>query len=209
MTNAEPSSRGSRQPVDGSEPICQRDAPAARSTVHHTPARGSELTARDLPAAEVAAFLRSLVGLPPAVGEGAVDGKRPAPRTVDASAWIGWALAGLYACALPGELDEDEDDDRARRRGPWVPPIRRLVAEARRVAVVVAMHRHGGNLSSAAKALGTSRRALRESLKVAGLYPWAGASATDDGEDRDDAADVHDDASTTTDDDACTEGGQA
>lgn len=62
--------------------------------------------------------------------------------------------------------------DRAR-------PIRHVVAEARRVAVVVAMHRYGGNLSNAAKALGTSRRALRETLKGAGLYPWAGAPATD------------------------------
>lgn len=162
--------------------------------------------ARTLPAAEVAAFLRSLVGLPPSDGEDAVAARRPAPRSVDASAWIGWALAGLYACALPSELAEDEDDGSTRQRGPWVPPIRRVVAEARRVAVVVAMHRHGGNLSHAATALGTSRRALRATLKGAGLYPWAGATTAHD--DHDAAIDEHHDATATIDGDARTEGGE-
>jgi DNA-binding NtrC family response regulator len=119
-----------------------------------------------------------------------MDARRPAPRTVDAAAWIGWALAGLYACALPGENAEGEnaegEDAEARRGGPWVPPIRVMVREARRVAVVVAMHRHGGNITHAAEALGTSRRSLRDTLKTAGLYPWAGMTDDDD-----------DDASTT------------
>ena len=143
--------------------------------------------ARNLPAAEVAAFLRSLVGLPPTDGEGTVDATRPAPRAVDAAAWIGWALAGLYACALPDE-DAERDDGEAMRRGPWVPPIRATVREARRVAVVIAMVRHGGNLTHAAEALGTSRRSLRATLKAGGLYPWGGASEGEDDASEDDAS---------------------
>lgn len=142
--------------------------------------------ARNLPAAEVAAFLRSLVGLPPTDGEGAVDASRPAPRAVDATAWIGWALAGLYACALPSENAEREDE--ARRGGPWVPPIRGMVREARRAAAVIAMVRHGGNVTRAAQALGTSRRSLRDTLKAAGLYPWGGASEGEDDASEDDAS---------------------
>jgi hypothetical protein len=144
----------------------------------------SDPIARNLPVAEVAAFLRALVGLPPTDGEGAVDASRPAPRAVDVTAWIGWALAGLYACALPSENAEGE----ARRRGPWVPPIRAMVREARRAAAVIAMVRHGGNVTRAAEALGTSRRALRDTLKRAGLYPWGGASEGEDDASEDDAS---------------------
>ena len=142
----------------------------------HEPSRP---IARELPTAEVAAFLRSLVGLPPSDSEGTEVAGRAAPAAIDASAWIGWALAGLHACALPSEHAR-EGDGQARRRGPWVPSVHVMVREARRVAVVVAMHRHGGNLSRAAMALGTSRRSLRSALKAAGLYPWGGASADDD-----------------------------
>ena len=148
--------------------------------------------APDMPAAEVAVFLRSLVGLPPTDVEGAVVTKRPAPRAVDATAWIAWALAGLYVCALPSTTPGDKDDGAPRRRSPWVPSVRVMMREARRVAVVVAMHMHGGNLSRAAMALGTSRRALRDALKAAGLYPWGGAS-------EDDASADQDPSSTTTD----------
>lgn len=147
--------------------------------------------ARELPTAEVAAFLRSLVGLPPSEHEGAEITGRAAPTAVDATAWIGWALAGLYACALPSGLAEDEDEDALRNRGPWVPSIRGMVKEARRTAVVVAMHRHDGNLSRAAKALGTSRRSLRETLRAAGLYPWGGVAEGDEASD-DEASNEHD-----------------
>lgn len=130
---------------------------------------------RELPTAEVAVFLRALVGLPPSDREGAGFADRPAPAAIDATAWIGWALAGLYACAMPSE-----DEGQAPRRGPWAPSVRVMVREARRVAVVVAMHRSGGNLSHAAVALGTSRRALRSALRAAGLYPWGGVPEGDD-----------------------------
>ena len=125
--------------------------------------------ARTLPAADVAAFLRSLVGLVPADDESAVDASRPAPHAIDAKAWIAWVLGGLYACALPIDT-EGENIDEAKRRPPWVPRVRVMVAEARRVAMVIARHRHGGNITHASEALGTSRRALREALKRAGAY---------------------------------------
>lgn len=131
---------------------------------------------RNLPASEVAAFLRSLVGLPPADGGGADVGGRPMPRTIDAASWIAWTMAGLHACALP----EGEDDGVPRRRGPWVPSARTMVREARRVAMVLAMTRYSGNISRAAEALGTSRRALRETLKTAELYPWGEGSEGDE-----------------------------
>jgi len=138
----------------------------------------------------VTAFLRALVGLPPVDGESTVGAKRPAPRAVDANAWIGWALAGLYACALPTRKVEGEDSR------PWAPPIRVVVREARRVAVVIAMYRHDSNLTQAAIALGTSRRALREDLKRAGLYPWGDSAESDDGS-NDDAANASDDDTST------------
>lgn len=152
--------------------------------------------ARNLPTAEVAVFLRSLVGLPPTDGEGTMVAKRSAPQAVDATAWIAWALAGLYACALPSTNPGGEDDGEPTRRGPWAPSIRTMVREARRAAVVVAMHRHGGNLTHAATALGTSRRALRDTLKTAGLYPWGGVTEDDD-ESEDEASATSTDASAT------------
>jgi hypothetical protein len=63
-----------------------------------------------------------------------------------------------------------------------------MVAEARRVAMVIAMHRHDGNITHASAALGTSRRALRDALKRAELYPWGGASEGDDASEDDASA---------------------
>lgn len=189
MTNAESPPRDPQKPMGASVSIHHGGEPRTRSAARHAGAAGRiEPVARSLPAAEVAAFLRSLAGLPFTDGEGAMDAKRPAPRTVDANAWVAWTLAGLYACAMPDEDAKREDDGEARHRGPWMPSVRVMMAEARRVAVVVAMHRHGGNLSRAAQALETSRRALRETLRAAGLYPWGGASEGDDHEKDDDTS---------------------
>ena len=115
---------------------------------------------RTLSSPDLAGFLRIAVGLPPLEANPAVD---RTPVTIDAEAWAAWCLAGLHACALPTtRTSGEDDDDETKRRGPWVPSVRVMGREARRVAVVVAMHRHGGNLSRAATALGMSRRALRE-----------------------------------------------
>lgn len=184
MANAESPPRDPQKPMGATVSLHHGGEPRTRSTARHARATVPiEPVARSLPAAEVAAFLRSLVGLPPTDREGAVDASRPAPRAVDATAWIGWALAGLYACALPSEHDGE-----ARRGGPWVPPIRAAVREARRAAAVIAMVRHGGNVTRAAQALGTSRRSLRDTLKAAGLYPWGGASEGEDDASEDDAS---------------------
>lgn len=85
------------------------------------------------------------------------------PDCVDATGWLAWALVGLHVFARP--VDQDHSGSR-------IPTIRAAGREARLVAIVVAMLRHRGNLSRAAKALETSRRALREHLKAEGLYPW-------------------------------------
>jgi Bacterial regulatory protein, Fis family len=136
--------------------------------------------ARPLPPDEIAPFLRSLVGLPasdPTQGDDAaalVRGPSSPVSMVDASAWIAWGLAGLHACAVPSEITDGQAP-----HDPWVPSIRVMVSEARRAAIVIAMHRHRGNMTRAAKALGTSRRALRDALKGAGLYPWDAAPAID------------------------------
>lgn len=118
------------------------------------------------PVVEVAAFLRFLVGLLPANDE-----SRPTPRAVDAEVWIAWVLAGLHACALPRRT-ESENAGKANGRRPWMPPVGVLVAEARRVATVIAMRRYGGNLTHASKALGVERQALRRALRRFGMYPW-------------------------------------
>ena len=126
--------------------------------------------ARSLPPDEIAPFLRSLVGLPPSDppaddgAAGLAHGPSSPAGMVDASAWITWGLCGLRACAMPSEIGDG--------RLPWVPPIRVMVREARRAAVLIAMHRHRGNVTQAAKALGPSRRAVRDALKAAGRYPW-------------------------------------
>jgi hypothetical protein len=152
--------------------------------------------ARSLPPDEIAPFLRSLVGLPPSDlptdDDAAALGRGPSHPVglVDPSAWIVWGLAGLDACAVPSEIIDVQG-----RRDPWVPPIRVMVREARRAAIVIAMHRHRGNMTHAAKALGTSRRLVRDALKAAGLYPW-GAPAIET-------------TSTTALDGASEQGGQA
>ncbi|MCA9704499.1 MAG: hypothetical protein KDK70_01475 [Myxococcales bacterium] len=45
--------------------------------------------------------------------------------------------------------------------------------ESSRVIMGLAMLLSGGNVSIAARALGISRRALRENLRRLGVYPWA------------------------------------
>lgn len=150
-----------------------RSAPATAPTTRTTrppPLAALTRLVLPLPAAEVAAFLRSLTGLVAADDESAVDTSRPDPLAVDAKAWIAWTLGGLHACALTPDA-EGGDIGGAKRRRPWVPWIRVMVAEARRVAPVVAMHRHAGNITHASEALGTSRRALREALQRAETYP--------------------------------------
>lgn len=91
---------------------------------------------------------------------------------LDVDAWLLWVEAGLALFSRP-LLDVDESMDRLTESQASQLGIRTVVGEARRVMVALAMLRHSGNLTHAAKELGTSRRALREQLKTAGLYPWS------------------------------------
>lgn len=129
--------------------------------------------------AVILTLLRTAVGSPPLAplpDEHAASLGQPLHDTlaIDSGAWVAWCLAGLQACAVPPETTSAQE-----RPDPWAPPIRVMVNAARGAAVAIAMLRHDGNLTRAAKSLGTSRRALREALKQAGLYPWGGAPAID------------------------------
>lgn len=93
---------------------------------------------------------------------------------LDGNAWLAWMNMGLalFATAETGLGEQDEGTKQAAREAPPVPALRVVVSGASEVAIVLAMVRYDGNLTYAARALGTSRRSLRQRLKTAGLYPW-------------------------------------
>lgn len=115
---------------------------------------------RDAVPAEIATFLRVVMGLSPtelAPGELAATLRRSMPSVVhglDSGAWIAWCLSGLVLFA------------------EGLPVMEWVRVESKRVVMALAMLHSGGNITAAAEALGTSRRALRESLRGVGLYPW-------------------------------------
>ncbi|MEX1365264.1 MAG: helix-turn-helix domain-containing protein [Nannocystaceae bacterium] len=80
---------------------------------------------------------------------------RSGSSALDEEAWLAWCIAGL-------SLFDRHDP----------PTLRSAVAEARRVSMTMAMTRAGGNLSAAARTLGTSRKALRDNLRALSMYPW-------------------------------------
>jgi len=151
-------------PTAGSTP--SQPGPHA-SAQPHTPRRRDEhsreyLAERDVAPGDIARVLRAVLGLPPdqhAPGELAAF-VQPMPAVVhrvDAGGWIAWCMTGLAVFAH-GEP----------------PIITRVRTEARRLALSLAMLRSKGNITNAAQALGTSRKALRDGLRAAGLYPWPG-----------------------------------
>jgi hypothetical protein len=112
------------------------------------------------------------------MGEDA-EGMHAGENTEDLAAHVAAALLSLAALAgaLAGhdEPDEPEPSGRGESRRPWMPSIHVAVGEARRAVMRLALVRHRGNLTRIAASLETSRRALREQLKRAGLYtapPW-------------------------------------
>ncbi len=115
---------------------------------------------RDVEPGEVAEQLRGMLGLPPeqpAQGEAAAWLRRPMPavvRELDAEGWIAWCLVGLVIF------------------GEGFPALETIRLESKRVAAALAMLRARGNISAAAMMLKTSRKVLRENLRVGGLYPW-------------------------------------
>jgi len=116
---------------------------------------------RETSVAAVALMLRAAAGAwldRAGVGEQAASLGRALPPMSDAfdsAGWIGWCLAGLAVF----------------EHGP--PTSRIAVREAIRIVVVLAMLRTAGNVTHAARQLGTSRRTLRERLASFGCYPWS------------------------------------
>ena len=80
----------------------------------------------------------------------------PDAARLDGQGWILWCLVGLGLFA-----------DRTT-----LPTARDCTTEAAGMLAGLAMHRFDGNITRAAEALKTSRRALRERLRVCGMYPW-------------------------------------
>lgn len=134
----------------------------------------SEQDRRGVSVQQVQAALRAVrawVGGAVADGNGRVQGVGRA--RLDMDAWLVWAEVGLDLFVTPSPA-EDSEEAGEKRHLPGVAALNlnTIVGEARRIAIVVAMVRARGNLSHAAKDLGTSRNALRGQLKAAGLYPW-------------------------------------
>jgi len=148
MSNAKSPSNGTQQPVGETRPRRVAVAPAA-----------------------VLALLRAVVGSPflarlPDEDAGTMGRPLPNAMVIDVGAWVAWCLAGLHVCARL-ELGRDPDDE--DEHTSWL----EVAGEAaKRVVTVLAMCREGGNISHAAAGLRTSRRALRDRLKDANLYPW-------------------------------------
>lgn len=110
--------------------------------------------------ADLAVSLRDALRLPPGEclpGELAATAQRSFPavvRGLDAGGWIAWCLSGLVL--FTGE----------------VPSMKRARVEAKRTVAALAMIQTEGNISSAARILGISRKVLRDNLRAVGLYPW-------------------------------------
>jgi hypothetical protein len=142
-------------------------SPRASTRVPARPAPPSSLAwpeTRSVPRHEVASFLHALLGLTPLE----LPEARQPLITIDAWAWIEWALAGLSACAVPKDTWD--------RPVPWTPPYQTLETAGRIVAVRLAFGRCGENITHTAAALGTSRRVVRDALVKAGLRTRRGAS---------------------------------
>lgn len=109
---------------------------------------------------EVAESLRAMLGLDPdepVPCEQAASAGHPLPSVIaglDAGAWIAWCLAGLPL--FVGSL----------------PSLRRVKAAAGHVLVALAMTKAEGNLSRASALTRTSRKVLRDNLRMLDLYPW-------------------------------------
>jgi hypothetical protein len=127
----------------------------------HDPAR----IRLDIPCTELLGSLRASLGLPPDEPHpdedaGTVDRSLPDVLDgLDPGAWLAWAKAGLLLFSQ-GTL----------------PTVRNAASTGRRVTLALAMERSCGNISASAKALGTSRKMVRDHLRAEGLYHhrWSG-----------------------------------
>ncbi len=124
--------------------------------------REVEVLRRDVHVHDVMTSLRARLGLRPPGQlvpgeEAALLGELPTRPTavvdIDCAAWLTWTRAGLSLFSTER-----------------TPSIRRVVSEAWRIMLALAMVRHGGNITQIAATLGTCRRVSRERLKAVGLY---------------------------------------
>lgn len=122
---------------------------------------GSGPLARVIDPDAIATYLSGLLGVAPAHRRSTQEQKTEIE--VDARALMTWVLIGVEAMRMPAP------DQEPVRCGPWMPAARVVSDAARRVALILAMERHV-SITSAAEAMSTSRRALRDSLKRLGLY---------------------------------------
>lgn len=131
---------------------------------------GTGIERRDVDTADLAANLRSVLGLPhrdPAPGEAAAMCAHTIPsvmRGLDAGGWIAWSLAGLPLFSGP------------------LPPLSVLGPHAERVPIALAMLRADGNIHAAARVLRVPRRDLRATLGDMGLWPWPRVRGGSDGQ---------------------------
>lgn len=129
---------------------------------------GPSIELRDVEPDDVAEKLRGMLGLAPeqpAPGEAAASYRLALPpivQALDTGGWIAWCLVGLPLF------------------GGGFPTLARIRAESKRVALVLAIVRGHGQISSAARMLSASRKVVRENLQALGIYPWGVASVGDD-----------------------------
>lgn len=138
----------------------------------------SEAELRDVRPHNLRMAMRAVLDLPRDATDPEGAGSKNATAVVlDVGAWLAWMEAGLALFAMDrsnahGLSQRHGGDGGTDRPTPTQPQLREVLMEARRVAVVQAMVRSRGNLSRAATAVGTSRRAFRGYLQELGLYPW-------------------------------------
>lgn len=118
---------------------------------------------RDLDRREVEVVLRDLLDphrgvLSPADGAPGHDAGKMV-LAVDSEAWIRWSLTGLGLFSRS------------------LPTLREARDAAARVLLGVVLARSEGNLSATSRALGLSRKVLRDTLRRLGMYPLCDTGA--------------------------------
>lgn len=152
--------------MDHTEPT----SPPLRNSPPQAP--DAEITGPRRSATAIATVLRAALGLAPdepTSREQAATLGLVLPLSLDeldAGAWIAWSVAGLSLFS-----------GRALT-------VRQAQAESKRIILALAMLEADGNISIAARTIGTSRRCLREGLRTFGLYPWRGLVGEPDGQER-------------------------
>ena len=110
---------------------------------------------------ELRVLLGELQRAPKPVASSEATPPERSPPVLDLGAFLLWTLSGVRLFYRPE-----------------IPPSQSVTSESRRVILLVARIRYRGNITRMATALGTSRRAVRESMKRLGLYGPADSSTS-------------------------------